>query len=161
MSVISGKAYWAHVVVPNKKWDSDGVWSIDVYDMDEKSLAILKEDGLTLRNKGDARGDFIHLKSNVRNEKTGQLNKAPDLLDAQKRPMIDTDVRVGHGSTVNVRYKPYSWDNQFGKGRGAELKATQVIELIPFIGDNDDEDFEVVADGYSADSTDEDISLAS
>ena len=75
MSVISGKAYWAHVVVPNTRWDSDGVWSIDVYDMDKKSLAILKEDGLTLRNKDDARGDFIHLKSNVRNEKTGQLNK--------------------------------------------------------------------------------------
>ena len=29
--VISGKAYWAHVVVPNTTFDSDGVWSIDVY----------------------------------------------------------------------------------------------------------------------------------
>jgi len=41
------------------------------------------------------------------------------------------------------------------------LKATQVVELILFERDDDDEDFEVVADGYSADNTDEDISLAS
>ena len=161
MSVISGKAYWAHVVVPNTRWDSDGVLSIDVYDMDDKSLAILKEDGLTLKNNGDARGDFIHIKCNVRNEKTGQLNKEPELKDAEKRPMLDKTLRVGHGSTVNVRYHPYSWDNQYGKGVGAELEATQVVEFIPFEGRRDDEDFEVVPGGYTGEDLDEDITLAS
>ena len=53
MSVISGKAYWASIVAPNTTFDSDGVWSIDVCNLDKKNLDIVNKDGLTVKNKGD------------------------------------------------------------------------------------------------------------
>ena len=159
MSVISGKAYWASIVAPNTTFDSDGVWSIDVCNLDKKNLDIVKKDGLTVKNKGDDRGDFVTVKRKVRNQKSGELNRAPTLVDAQKRAMMNT--AVGNGSVVNVKYNPFDWDFGGRKGIGANLNAVQVIDLIPYSSDNDGEDFEVVADGFSAEDSDEDITLAS
>ena len=159
MSVISGKAYWASIVAPNTTFDSDGVWSIDVCNLDKKNLDIVKKDGLTVKNKGEDRGDFVTVIRNVRNQKSGELNRAPTVVDAQKRAMMNT--AVGNGSVVNVKYNPFDWDFGGRKGIGANLNAVQVIDLIPYSSDNDGEDFEVVADGFSAEDSDEDITLAS
>ena len=159
MSVISGKAYWASIVAPNTTFDSDGVWSIDVCNLDKKNLGIVNKDGLTVKNKGDDRGDFVTVKRKVRNQKSGELNRAPTVVDAQKRTMMNT--AVGNGSVVNVKYNPFDWDFGGRKGIGANLNAVQVIDLIPYSSDNDGEDFEVVADGFSAEDSDEDITLAS
>ena len=41
MAVISGKAYWASVTNPNTTFDADGVWTIDVGNLDKKSIISL------------------------------------------------------------------------------------------------------------------------
>ena len=66
MAVISGKAYWASVTNPNTTFDADGVWTIDVGNLDKKAIAQLKDEGLTIKNKGDDRGDFVSIKRIVR-----------------------------------------------------------------------------------------------
>ena len=66
MSVINGKAYWASITSPNTTFDSDGVWTIDVGNLDEKNKKILESDGLVVKNKGDDREDFITIKRNVK-----------------------------------------------------------------------------------------------
>ena len=73
MSVISGTAYWASITNPNTTFDSDGAWSVDICNLDEKSLTTVKNDGLSLKNKGDERGDFVSIKRKVR-RKDGSLN---------------------------------------------------------------------------------------
>ena len=159
VNVISGTAYWASIVAPNTTFDSDGVWSIDVCNLDKENLAIVKEDGLDVKNKGDERGDFVTVKRKVRNQKTGELNRAPTLVDAQKRTIMNTD--VGPGSTVNVRYRAYPWEFGGRKGISGHLLGVQVMDLVPYASEADGEDFEVHTKGYSADETDEEISLAS
>ena len=159
MSVISGTAYWASIIAPNTTFDSDGVWSIDVCNLDKKNIGIVEKDGLTVKNKGDDRGDFVTAKRKVRNQKSGALNRAPTLVDAQKRAMMNT--AVGNGSVVNVKYNPYEWEFAGRKGIGANLNAIQVVDLVPYSSDSDGEDFEVVADGFSTEDSDEDITLAS
>ena len=62
MSVISGIAYWAAITNPNTTFDPDGVWSIDVCNLDKKNLGIIEKDGLTVKNKGDDRGSFVTIK---------------------------------------------------------------------------------------------------
>ena len=52
MSVISGIAYWSAITNPNTTFDSDGVWSVDVANLDKKNLETVKKDGLTVKNKG-------------------------------------------------------------------------------------------------------------
>ena len=148
MSVISGKAYWASVTVPNKTFDADGVWTIDVGNLDKKSIEQLKAEGLTLKNKGDDRGDFVTIKRKVR-RKDGQMNRAPELVDAQKRVMPST--LIGNGSDVNVLYTTYDWEFKGRKGTSADLKSVQVANLVPYKNaEEGDDPFDVVPNGYSA-----------
>jgi len=157
MSVISGTAYWAAITNPNTTFDSDGVWSVDVADLDKKALDSIKKDGLSVKNKGDERGDFITIKRKVR-RKDGSLNRAPDLVDGQKRTMTNT--LIGNGSKVNVHYTTYEWEFKGRPGVSADLRAVQVTELIPY-NTEADEAFDVVDGGFVSEEGDEDIPFAS
>jgi hypothetical protein len=148
MAVISGKAYWASVTNPNTTFDADGVWTIDVGNLDKKAIEQIKADGLTIKNKGDDRGDFVTIKRKVR-RKDGQMNRAPELVDAQKRVMPST--LIGNGSDVNVLYSTYDWEFKGRKGTSADLKSVQIANLVPYKDASDGDDFEVVKDGYTAD----------
>lgn len=151
MSVISGKAYWASVVKPNTTFEP--VWSIDVA-LDAKNKAIVEQDGLKVKNKGDERGDFVTIKRKVEG-KNGE-NSAPVVMDAHKRPLAD-GVLIGNGSDVNVQYKPYEWNWKGNSGIGADLRKIQVLDLVPY-EEPDGEDFDVVPSGYSSvDQLEDDI----
>ena len=159
MSVIKGNAYWASIVSPNTTFDSDGVWSVDVSNLDKKNIEIAKNDGLEIKNKGDDRGDFVTVKRKVR-RKDGGMNKAPEVKDAQKRTMINT--LIGNGSEVNVLYSTYEWEFKGRSGVSADLRAIQVTNLVPYNTDADaDEAFEVVPDGFVSNEADEEVSFAS
>jgi len=153
MTVITGKAYWASVTTPNKTFDVDGVWTLDVCNLDKKNIEMVKTDGLTIKNKGDERGDFVTIKRKVR-RKDGNENAAPHVVDAQKRPLINT--LIGNGSLVNVLYSTYDWEFKGRKGTSADLKSVQVTDLVPY-ETGPKEDFEVVKDGYTSN---EDSSVA-
>jgi len=133
------------------------VWSIDVANLDKKSLDLLKKDGLSIKNKGDDRGDFVSIKRKVR-RKDGSLNRAPDLVDGQKRTMTQT--LIGNGSLVNVHYTTYEWEFKGNKGVSADLRAVQVTDLVPY-NTEADEAFDVVDGGFSSEEGDEDIPFAS
>tara|TARA_R100000750_G_scaffold50450_3_gene35333 strand:- start:1176 stop:1652 length:477 start_codon:yes stop_codon:yes gene_type:complete len=156
MSVISGTAYWAAITNPNTTFDSDGVWTVDVANLDKKNLAVVKKDGLTVKNKGDDRGDFVTVKRKVR-RKDGSLNRAPDLVDGQKRTMTNT--LIGNGSKVNVHYTTYEWEFKGRSGVSADLRAIQVTDLIPY-NTEADEAFDVVDGGFTSGEGDEDIPFA-
>ena len=145
--VISGKAYWASIATPNTTFDPDGIWTVDVGNLDKDSIDQLKNDGLTVKNKGDDRGDFVTIKRKVR-RKDGQMNRTPDLVDAKKRQMTNT--MIGNGSDINVLYSTYDWEFKGRKGTSADLKSIQVTNLIPF-SSGDEETFDEV-DGYASDS---------
>jgi len=159
MSVLKGNAYWASIVSPNTTFDSDGVWSIDVGNLDKKNADIAKADGLSVKNKGDDRGDFVTVKRKVR-RKDGNMNKAPEVVDAGKRNMSGT--LIGNGSEVNVLYSTYDWEFKGRSGTSADLRAVQVTNLVPYNVDADaDEAFEVVPDGFVTEDSDEELSFAS
>ena len=154
MSVIQGKAYWASIVNPNTTFNSDGVYSIDV-SLDAKNKKVAETDGLTIKNKGDDRGDFVSIKRNVR-RKNGDFNTKPTLMDSQKRNMKDT--LIGNGSEVSVLYSTYQWEFKGRSGTNADLRAIQVTNLIPYQDDMEDA-FDVVPDGFVAEE-DSEVSFA-
>ena len=109
--------------------------------------------GLSIKNKGDDRGDFVTIKRKV-NRKDGTQNQAPALVDANKNPMNGT--LIGNGSDINVLFKTYEWEYAGKTGMGAELQKVQVTNLIEYSDGSDD--FDVVPDGYSAvDTLNDDI----
>ena len=132
MPILNGKAYWASVVSPNTTFDADGVYSVDLaVDAENKKKA--EADGLSIKNKGDERGDFVTIKRKAK-RKDGSANKAPDVMDGMKRPLQNT--LIGNGSDVNVLYKTYEWNHKpTGRsGTSADLQAVQVVNLIPYEG---------------------------
>ena len=157
MPVITGTAYWAAITNPNTTFDSDGIWSIDVANLDKKNLEMVKKDELAIKNKGDDRGDFVTVKRRVR-RKDGSLNRAPDLVDGQKRTMTNT--LIGNGSKVNVHYTTYEWEFKGRAGVSADLRAVQVVDLIPY-NTEADEAFDVVDGAFVSGEGDEDIPFAS
>ena len=149
--VIAGTAYWASVITPNTKFDSDGVWTIDVGNLDDLNKKKAQKDGLTVKNKGDEKEDFVTIKRKVRNNK-GNLNRQPNVVDANKR--LVTETMIGNGSKVNVLYEPFEWNFGGKTGVSADLRAVQVTELVPYSTEEDDA-FDVVPDGFTSDEAED------
>tara|TARA_R100001244_G_C5149048_1_gene129342 strand:- start:110 stop:577 length:468 start_codon:yes stop_codon:yes gene_type:complete len=150
--VIQGKAYWAAVKSPNTTFDPDGMWTVDVCNLDEANLNIANKDNLIVKNKGDDRGDFVTIKRKVM-RKDGQRNRQPDLMDGQKKIL---DCMIGNGSTVNVLYSTYDWEYRGRKGTSADLRTVQVLDLVPYKDGNDDELKEIPGTFSSTDAVAED-----
>ena len=149
--VIAGTAYWASVITPNTKFDADGVWTIDVGNLDDLNKKKAQKDGLTVKNKGDEKEDFVTIKRKVRNAK-GSLNRQPNVVDANKR--LITETMIGNGSKVNVLYEPFEWNFGGKTGVSADLRAVQVTELVPYTTEEDDA-FDVVPDGFTSDEAED------
>lgn len=149
--VMSGTAYWASVITPNTKFDADGVWTIDVGNLDDLNKKKAQKDGLTIKNKGDEKEDFVTFKRKVRNAK-GNLNRQPNVVDANKR--LITETMIGNGSKVNVLYEPFEWNFGGKTGVSADLRAVQVTELVPYTTEEDDA-FDVIPDGFTSDEAED------
>jgi hypothetical protein len=149
--VISGTAYWASVITPNTKFDADGVWTIDIGNLDDLNKKKAQKDGLTVKNKGDEKEDFVTIKRKVRNAK-GNLNRQPNVVDANKT--LITETMIGNGSKVNVLYEPFEWNFGGKTGVSADLRAVQVTELVPYTTEEDDA-FDVIPDGFTSDEAED------
>ena len=148
---MSGTAYWASVIAPNTKFDADGGWTIDVGNLDDLNKKKAQKDGLTIKNKGDEKEDFVTFKRKVRNAK-GNLNRQPNVVDANKR--LITETMIGNGSKVNVLYEPFEWNFGGKTGVSADLRAVQVTELVPYTTEEDDA-FTIVPDGFTSDEAED------
>jgi hypothetical protein len=140
----TGIAFWASVQAPNTTYEPE--WSID--------LLVTKEEGKRLKASGlrvkladpDKYGEeyegmgVIKIKRKV-TRRNGKANQQPRVVDANKTPVEEL---IGNGSAVNVLFDTYEWTYKQSSGVGADLKAVQVTNLVPYVGkDNDDnEDFD-------------------
>lgn len=86
-NIVSGTAYWASVAAPNTTFDSDGVWEVNVCNLDDEAKATLEADGVLIRNKGDEKGDYVQIKRKVRRS-DGGVNTAPKVVDSNNSPCI-------------------------------------------------------------------------
>jgi hypothetical protein len=132
MTVITGKVYWASVQQPNTTFEPE--WGLDLL-VDDNNRSQVMADKLTIKNKGDERGDFVHIRQRVA-RRDGTRNDAPVVLDGQKNP---SDSLIGNGSTCNVMYTPFAWDMNGKSGVTPILKKVQIVDLVSY-----GEDFDVI-----------------
>ena len=156
MSIIQGTANWAHIIKPNFKFKEEGEWSIDICNLDEKNLSIVKKDGLNVKNN-DAKlkaegkplqGNFVTLKAKTIWPNTGEKKDSPKVVGADKLPF--TEAKVGNGSFVTAKYTAYEHKPY---GIFSDLKAVMVVNFVPAPETADDDmlsDFDVVEDGYKS-----------
>ena len=136
---VTGRAYYTNVTTPNTTFDSK--WEVSLV-LDDETLADFENRGHPVKEKDFGR--FIHFKRNV-DRKGGGQNARPILVD-ENRKRVDSLPNIGNGSTVKVQYKEYSWNYQGKAGKGRDLRALQLIDLVEYnepdgTGMYDDEDF--------------------
>lgn len=130
--ILTGKAYWAHITVPNTRFEP--AYSVDLVVEDDVAEQ-LKAEGYNIKAKEF--GNTIVLKRKV-NKKDGTQRPAPKLMDAARATFSEA---VGNGSLVRAQVRP--WDT--GTHKGFELQAVQVLEHVPYAG-ADGEEFDVEED---------------
>jgi len=122
---VTGRAYYANVVTPNTTFDSK--WEVSLV-LDDDTLAEFENRGHPIKEKDFGR--FIHFKRNV-DRKGGGQNTRPLLVD-ENRKRVDTLPNIGNGSTVKIQYKEYAWNYQGKAGKGRDLRAIQLIDLVEY-----------------------------
>lgn len=134
----TGTAMWAFTKNPDSKFEP--CWRINVLLSDEEANK-LKELGLKIKRNDDGIFEF-RLKRNVERKKGTGKNDPPKVVDAQLNPF---DGLIGNGSKVNVKFGLYSWEFKGKKGISADLQAVQVLDLVPYVSsESEEEEFEVV-----------------
>ena len=122
---VTGRAYYANVVTPNTTFDSK--WEVSLV-LDDDTLSEFENRGHPIKEKDFGR--FIHFKRNV-DRKGGGQNTRPLLVD-ENRKRVDTLPNIGNGSTVKIQYKEYAWNYQGKAGKGRDLRAIQLVDLVEY-----------------------------
>ena len=136
MAIIEGTAYWASLTRPNEKFEP--MWRIDLA-VDSKDAEDFKGQGISVAETTvDEKtiSNIIRFKRKV-SKANGDKNTQPQLVDADKKPL---EKIIGNGSRVKVMYKPYEWNFKGKKGKGLDLQAVQVVDLVEY---TPKEDFEI------------------
>lgn len=137
--IVTGKVYWASITEPNTTFEP--AYQVDLC-LDENTKKLVESDGLTVKNKGDERGDYVTLKRKVM-KRDGEKRQPPRVTDSHCNPWDGK--LIGNGSICNIKYTPYEWNAAGRSGVSAFLDAVQIINLVEYRGSND---FEKVDGGY-------------
>ena len=121
---LTGKAKWAKLFKPDDKYKN---WQIQVY-MDDASMKIYDESGMTMAKKQDDDGEFVTFRrpeAKVIKDELVKFNP-PEVIDANGEKL---EQLVGNGSDVTIKVIVY--DTM--KGKGHRLEAVKVNKLIPYV----------------------------
>ena len=142
MAIVEGKAYWASITRPNEKFEP--MWRVDLA-VDDATASEFQKEGISIGETvvdNETIKNVIKFKRKV-SKANGDKNQPPQLVDAEKKPL---DKIVGNGSKVKVMYKSYDWNYKGKTGKGLDLQAVQVLDLVEY---TPKEDFSV--EGTSSD----------
>ena len=142
MAIVEGTAYWASITRPNEKFEP--MWRIDLA-VDDATASEFQKQGFSVGEttiNDETIKNIIKFKRKV-SKANGDKNQQPQLVDAEKKPL---DKIVGNGSKVKVMYKSYDWNYKGKTGKGLDLQAVQVLDLVEY---TPNEDFTV--EGASSD----------
>jgi hypothetical protein len=136
MAIVEGTAYWASITRPNEKFEP--MWTIDLA-VDDKTASEFQKEGFKIGETvidNQTIKNIIKFKRKV-SKANGDKNQQPQLVDAEKNPLNKI---VGNGSKVKVMYKSYDWNYKGKTGKGLDLQAVQVLDLVEY---TPKEDFDV------------------
>lgn len=129
MAIVSGKAFWAILDKPQNKFDPDRLkYSLDLA-LDKQGVKAMKSEGFNIKNKDDARGDFVTIYTYEYTSK-GNLLPKPRVFDASKAQVHN--VLIGNGSEVNVSYKKQDYNVGGNKGSRPVLRDVQIVSLVEY-----------------------------
>lgn len=119
---ISATLYWPFL---DKRNDMSDKYQVDLGNLSEKAVNALEMLGISVRNKGDDRGDYITVKSTYPIE--------PEFAGDP----IDSGL-IGNGSKASAAITPYDWQFKGKSGRSPSLKKLRITEVVVYVKEDDD-----------------------
>lgn len=153
---LDGIAYWAHIQSPDmhttKRFNAPLAYHITL-GLDEENAEKARSYGLTVKEPTEyVPYPHVKIKRNVKDTNNPSASK-PDVVDSMQRS-VPTDILVGNGSKVRVKFATFWYD--FGKGGvGAALLKVQVLDLVKYEGGDSsvDPDLSTDSSGWTLDSS--------
>lgn len=108
-------------------------YQVDIANLSNAQIEKLEDLGLTVRNKGDDRQDFLTAKS-----KNFEI-KAYDTSGNELK-----GVTIGNGSKATILFDTYSWKSPTGqKGTSLSIKKLVVTDIVEYLAEGEGADAEV------------------
>lgn len=127
------KCRWASLQEPNTRYD-------DAYEVEcilsPEQAATLRAQGLAVK-EDDEKQLFYRFKNKVYGKRKADESlfekpgAKPRVVDMNKEPFYEL---IGNGSVINVLYDLREWTGYSGSGVKADLRAVQVVDHVPFSG---------------------------
>lgn len=157
---IKGKANWAKVVEPGE-YEGNKNWEIDIYPNEEdmaeyielaQGVANVAGEGATeFGKKSNVQDEFVKQDKDGKDYLKFKLEylgydgtvQQPDRYDKNGNKNNDSEVLVGNGSIVKVKYrlKPYYMPSTKVAGTSVRFFAFQVIDLVEYSSGGTDSGF--------------------
>jgi len=131
--IIDGTAYWANIKTPNTTFEP--MYTVNLV-VDEATANDFAARGHTIKQMDE--GSAIVVKRKI-NGPNGMVRSAPRLLDQNKQ---EVNLAVGNGSKVRVQCNEYAWEFKGKAGKGLDLQAVQIVDLIEYKAEDGSEFFD-------------------
>ncbi len=131
--IIDGTAYWASIKTPNTTFEP--MYTVNLV-VDEATANDFASRGHTIKQMDE--GSAIVIKRKV-NGPNGMVRTAPRLLDQNKQ---EVNLAVGNGSKVRVQCNEYAWEYAGKAGKGLDLQAVQIVDLVEYKAEDGSEFFD-------------------
>jgi PKD repeat protein len=132
MAILEGTAYWASITTPNTTYEP--VYTVNLV-VDDETANDFASRGHTVKQMDE--GPALIMKRKVNGPK-GMVRPAPRLFDKDKQ---EISTAVGNGSQVRVQFNEYDWEYAGKQGKGLDLQAVQVMNLVEYRNGDGDEFF--------------------
>jgi hypothetical protein len=132
MAILEGTAYWASITTPNTTFEP--VYTVNLV-VDNETANEFASRGHTVKQMDE--GPALIVKRKVNGPK-GMVRPAPRLFDKDKQ---EISTAVGNGSQVRVQFNEYDWEYAGKQGKGLDLQAVQILNLVEYKNGDGDEFF--------------------
>ena len=132
MAILEGTAYWASITTPNTTFEP--VYTVNLV-VDNETANEFASRGHTGKQMDE--GPALIVKRKVNGPK-GMVRPAPGLFDKDKQ---EISTAVGNGSQVRVQFNEYDWEYAGKQGKGLDLQAVQILNLVEYKNGDGDEFF--------------------
>ena len=150
---LQGKAFYTKVLgTPVPNYNKDGhEWSLDV-GLDKDTVKQLKDWGLVSKIKpGNEKHDglpyitFRRAAVKKSGPKAGEANQPIRVVSPDGKTLWDNEVRIGNGSTVNVKFALHEVVGGPKKQKfvRADILSLQVWEHMPYVPVDDNAEFDM------------------
>lgn len=137
MAMVRGIAQWAKIITPVPTYDKTKTeWCMDLV-LDKDAKKYLAGLGLGPKIKTNKNGDDIFKFSKKTTKSDGSDSKPVEVVGRDGKPW-DPKIKIGNGSTVNVRFMV--GDNNLG-GKKVNHFDVQVWDLVEYEGGSGGEEF--------------------